>query len=369
MSNLTDLLEKLATKIPVDSTFEFEYTFLGEPKKRLHFRSVLAFCHEYCKACMTHLETRFQTAVESSTVEPSIQPTISPVSITLPETLHSQLSDEQISSLHTTFANLIKREALNHLILLGHEISQSKKLTLYNADSTAPARKGHCYVLGIGSSSTSKSQTIVHPDIRVTVLLCTAKHAHQALEKRNRFFIQALSQGKALYTHETEQPLSVPAPDWSQTLEKSRTAWLYRKYKSDSFLQCAQLALDTRQDLGVAAMLLAQSLEQLCTGLIYACIGYRVDQFHIPFLLTVCNLVSPRLAECFVTGHDVDKNALKALVSSLNAIRYKKEATITDVELAAAMVNYERFRTLALQLCEAELEDLGKLAVSGNPDR
>src|SRR5690606_1568523 len=153
--------------------------------------------------------------------------------------------------------------------------------------------------------------------------------------------------------------LSVPEPDWALTLEKSQTAWKYRKYKADTFLQCAQLAHDQRKDIGAATMLLTQSIEQLCIGFIYACMSYRVDQCTIPFLLNLCNLISPRLVNGFITGHQADKDALKALTNSLNAVRYKKEDAPTEKQLTTAMQNYERFRALAADVCKSVFEYLG----------
>ncbi|GEM_PF-3045569 len=358
---LLKLIDQSYTAVRYQRNFEVEPEELDSLEQNI--RPILASCHNYYTECMARLEAIIQTALEPVPTESTTLPTDIPrIAITLPASLQSQLNTEQVAALNTILANLTKREVLNQVILLGHEISQVRKLTLYNCDQSTSQQMGHCYILGIGSGSTSKSHTIVHPLIRVTALLCANKHAAHALEKKNRFFIQALSQGTTLYVREGGQPVPAPEADWSRALEKSRAAWMYRKYKADSFLQCAHLALDQRKDTDVATMLVAQSLEQLCIGLVYAGIGYRVDQSNIPFLLNVCNLISPRLAECFITGQDADRDALKALTNSLNAIRYKKEAALTDDDLTIAMANYEKFRTLATQQCESVFEYLGNMA-------
>ncbi|GGG81174.1 hypothetical protein GCM10007415_12200 [Parapedobacter pyrenivorans] len=361
---LLKLIDQSYTAVRYQRNFDVEPEELDQLYQKLI--PLLEWCNRYYDQCMRALELLINKAVDPAPVEPVITPDDSPhaIKITLPEPLSAELAIEQAKAFNTILTGVAKREALDYLILLGHEISQTKKLIRYTSDQPASAKMGHCYVLGIGSGSTSKSHTIVHPLIRVTVLLCAAQHTKHALEKKNHFFIQALSKGTTLYVHEGLQPLSVPEPDWSLALEKSRAAWKYRKYKADTYLQCAQLARNQRKDIGAATMLVAQSLEQLCIGLIYAGIGYRVDQCNIPFLLQVCNLISPELAECFVTGRDADKDALKALANSLNAVRYKKEDAPTDTDLTTAIANYDRFRTHAAQVCESVFEYLDGLVAS-----
>lgn len=367
---LLKLIDQSYTAVRYQRNFDVEHNELDDLYHKLI--PVLEWCNAYYDQCMRALEGLIDNAIDPAPIEQMITPDDVPrrIAISIPQPFLGELKEEQTKALDTILTNVVKREALDHLILLGHEISQTKKMTLYHTDQSTSEQTGHCYVLGIGPGSTSKSHTIVHPLIRVTILLCAAQHMKHALAKKNRFFIQALSKGTTLYVHEGLQPLSVPEPDWSLALEKSRAAWKYRKYKADTYLQCAQLAHDQRKDIGAATMLVAQSIEQLCIGLIYAGIGYRVDQCNIPFLLNICNLISPRLAECFLTGHEADKDALKALANSLNAVRYKKEDAPTDKDLTLAMANYERFRALATQLCESVFADLGRMeAQEATPDK
>ena len=356
---LLKLIDQAYTAVRYQHNFEVEPEELDELSRRLI--PILEWCNTYYEQCMAALDTLIESATEPPPIERLITPDDGPRApvIALPDTLSSDLNTEQTKAVNTILVNLIKREALDRLILLGYETKQAKKSALYTGDQSTPVQAEHCYVLGIGSGTTSKSHTIVHPLIHITVLLCAGQHAKHALNKKNRFFIQALSGGTVIYTHNDEKPLSVPEPDWALTLEKSQAAWKYRKYKADTFLQCAQLAHDQRKDIGAATMLLAQSIEQLCIGFIYACMSYRVDQCTVPFLLNLCNLISPRLVTCFITGHAADKDALKALTNSLNAVRYKKEDAPTEKQLATAMQNYERFRALAAQVCESAFEYLG----------
>ena len=356
---LLKLIDQAYTAVRYQRNFEVTPEELDALYRTL--MPLLEWCNVYYEQCMAALDTLIESATEPPPIERLITPDDGPRApvIALPDTLSSDLNPEQAKAVNTILVKLIKREALDRLILLGYETKQAKKSTLYTGDQSTPAQAEHCYVLGIGSGTTSKSHTIVHPLIHITVLLCAGQHTKHALNKKNRFFIQALSQGTVIYTHDDAKPLSIPEPDWALTLEKSQAAWKYRKYKADTFVQCAQLAHDQRKDIGAATMLLTQSIEQLCIGLIYACMSYRVDQCTVPFLLNLCNLISPRLANCFVTGYQADKDALKALTNSLNAVRYKKEDAPTEKQLTTAMQNYERFRALVAQVCESAFEYLG----------
>lgn len=363
---LLKLIDQSYTAVRYQRNFEVQFEELDELHRR--FLELMKWCNEYYIGCMKALEKLIASAEEPSP-EPLIAPDDVPRQpvVKLTDQLSADLDAEEKKALLTILTNLIKREALDHLILLGHETRRTQGVVLFDGGRASPQQPKHCYVLGIGSGGTSKSHTIVHPLIRATVLLCAAHQMDHALTKKNRFFIQTVSQGIALYRHEGAQLPPAPEPDWGLALEKAEAAWKYRRYKADTYWQCAQLAREQRNDIGAATMLVAQSVEQLCIGLIYAAIGYRVDQCNIPFLLNVCNLITPRLADCFVASRDVDRDALKALSNSLNAVRYKREDAPTDTQLAIAMENYERFRSLATQVCVSAFAYLGtKAAGAGN---
>lgn len=366
---LLKLIDQSYTAVRYERQFEVE----KEEIEQLVFKliPVLDWCNDYYHTCMIELDAMIRQA----SVEPIIQATTinAPPTITLslPDQLRNQLNEQQAKALTTICTNLIKKEALQQLVLIGHETHESQKIAFYQCDNLDIRQTEHCYLLGISTkSSTSKSHIIAHTDIRVTVILCASSRVSQALEKKNRFFIQTLTHGTVLYQNADQPLFSIPEPDWMLTLEKAQAAWNYKKYKADTFLTCAELAIHQRQDTHIAMFLLSQSMEQLCIGLIYACLGYHVDQSTLPFLLQVTKLISPQLADCFVFGGDDTKQAFKSLANSLHAVRYKKEAAPNDKELAIAMACYERFQAIAIASCTTNFAQLEKriLAESSNKE-
>ncbi|WP_134089741.1 HEPN domain-containing protein [Olivibacter sp. XZL3] len=322
---------------------------------------VLDWCNDYYRACIAELDGMIQQSSNQPEVGSTMAFTPTAVALSFPDTLIKQLGEAAIKTLTAICTNLIKRESLQQLVLIGHEAGESKKVALYQPDAFDAVQTPHCFLLGIGSGkSTSKSHTIVHTDIRVTVILCACPRASQALEKKNRFFLQTLNHGTTLFIDADKGPFTIPKPDWSMTLEKAKAVWNYRKYKADTFLACADQALRERQDTQITIFLLSQSMEQLCVGLIYACLGYHADQSTIPFLLQVTKLISPQLADCFAFGGDTTRQALKSLANSLPAIRYKKEAAPSDIALATAMACYERFYAIAKLCCTTNFSQLEK---------
>lgn len=323
---------------------------------------ILDWCNNYYQTCMAELEGMIQQAIaEPPITHPIGANTASPITLPLPAQLHRQLNEEQTKTLTTICINLIKKEALQQLVLIGLEASESTKVAIYQSDILSTPQTTHCYLLGISAnSSTSKSHHIVHTDIRTTVILCTSSRVSQALEKKNRFFIQTLTQGTPLYVNPDKALFNVPENDWITTLEKAKAVWNYRKYKADTFLTCAELAIHQRQDTHIAMFLVSQSMEQLCIGLIYTCLGYHVDQSTLPFLLQITKLISPQLADCFAFGGEDTKQAFKSLANSLHAVRYKKETAPSDRELEIAMACYRRFQTIAKTCCETTFAQLQK---------
>ncbi|MGK9117360.1 HEPN domain-containing protein [Olivibacter jilunii] len=356
---LLKLIDQSYTAVRYERQFEVE----KEEIEQLVFKliPVLDWCNDYYHTCMIELDAMIRQA----SVEPIIQATTinAPPTITLslPDQLRNQLNEQQAKALTTICTNLIKKEALQQLVLIGLEASESTKVAIYQSDILSTPQTTHCYLLGISAnSSTSKSHHIVHTDIRITVILCTSSRVSQALEKKNRFFIQTLTQGTPLYVNPDKALFNVSENDWITTLEKAKAVWNYRKYKADTFLTCAELAIHQRQDTHIAMFLVSQSMEQLCIGLIYTCLGYHVDQSTLPFLLQITKLISPQLADCFAFGGEDTKQAFKSLANSLHAVRYKKEAAPSDRELEIAMACYRRFQTIAKTCCETTFAQLQK---------
>lgn len=356
---LLKLIDQSYTAVRYQRQFDVEKEEIDELTTILI--PILDWCNDHYNACIAELDKMIQQSSKEPDGESIMSFTTTAITLSFPDHLIKQLGEAQKKALTAICTHLIKRESLQQLVLIGHETGESKKVALYRSDALDLAQTAHCFLLGIGSgNSTAKSHTIVHPDIRITVILCASPRVNQALEKKNRFFLQTLSHGTTLYMNADKAPMTIPEPDWCMTLEKAKAVWNYRRYKADTFLACAEHALRERQDTQITVFLLSQSMEQLCIGLIYACLGYHADQSTIPFLLQVTKLISPQLADCFTFGGDTTRQALKSLINSLQAIRYKKEAAPSDLALATAMACYERFYAIAKLCCATNFSQLEK---------
>ncbi|MGK9127378.1 HEPN domain-containing protein [Olivibacter sp. SA151] len=360
---LLKLIDQSYTAVRYQRQFDVEQEELEQLIDKLI--PLLTWCANYYQQNMIVLEDMIQQKGSQPAIEAMASSTSTAITLSFPDQLGKQLNYEQKKTLNTICTNLIKKENLQQLVLIGHETGNSRKITLYQ-DIPDNQQTDHCFLLGIGAnSSTTKSHIIVHPEIRVTVILSAHQRVSQALEKKNRFFIQTLSLGTTLYIHSDKPALLIPEPDWSLALEKARSVWNYKKYKSDTFLVCAHHAIHQRQDTHIAMFLVSQSMEQLCIGLIYACLGYHVDQSTLPFLLQITKLISPQLADCFAFGGSDAKQAFKSLSNSLHAVRYKKEAAPNDRELEIAMACYERFQTIAKACCDTHFAQLERRIQEG----
>ncbi|GAA4803281.1 hypothetical protein GCM10023231_35340 [Olivibacter ginsenosidimutans] len=366
---LLKLIDQSYTAVRYQRNFEVDPEELEQLTSKL--LPILTWCTQYVQDCMAELDEMIRHAEDEALTEVYAPANaIKSIQVSLPKKLLSHLHAEQTQAFTTICTNLIKRESLQQLLLIGLEANNTNKLLTYLPETSAPQTKNvHCFVLGISmQNGVAKSHSIDHPQLRVTVILTSVTHASRALEKKNRFFIQTLTNGSTLYRDSKTDKLGIPSADWVQTLDKARAAWNYRKYKAETFLNCAQLSLEQRKDTHITLFLISQSMEQLCIGLIYACLGYHADQCNIPFLLQVTKLISPKLADCFtVDGVSVSPSILKSISNSLHAVRYKKEAAPSDTELKTAMACYDRFQTIAKECCENNLITLENMILQSQP--
>jgi len=355
---LLKLIDQSYTAVRYQRNFEVEPEELENLEKRL--LPILKWCSDYYNSCMETLdqliaqppapirEIGYKSPLEAKIPER--------VKISLPNKLIDQLSAEQQQALKTVLANLFDAHPIKELFLLGTEIKACRQNGFYEA-STGIHHTAHFHLLAVYAKGyQARSHTVAHPEVKATVLMIAENNVTDGLKKKNRFIIQALTEGILLYPDNiTDSDLQIPKQDWSLVLEKSRAVWAQRGRLAEEFCEAALWSNRDVDSRHAALLLLSQSLEQACVGLLYVSIGCRVDNYHLPFLLDVCKLVAPELSTCLGTHTELDKQLMQWLNNCLVFLRYKKEFAPGYEEVDYLIQRVKAFISMADKHCRKKL--------------
>jgi hypothetical protein len=115
--------------------------------------------------------------------------------------------------------------------------------------------------------------------------------------------------------------------------------WDHCKYMAVCCLE-AESAIENPNAELVQAVLLHQAVEQVCLGLIYMFLGCRPNYFAPGYLLEICVLFMPDVAELFPRSSAEEKARFAHLELRMESLRYRLgHPGITDIEVLRSRVH------------------------------
>ncbi len=167
---------------------------------------------------------------------------------------------------------------------------------------------------------------------RVTLLIHTPSQLKIATHKNGYLLHSILKTGWLL---QTEIPL---AELRDMVLPHRLSAGQVKKFTSSRLYHAQKLFTmeDTVQGIegGVLrATLLHMGVEQLCLAIIYAFMGYYPNHFHLAYLFSLCSHCTPLLNDLFPDTSEEDRELLKILHTTPQALRFKKSEQFIHTQL------------------------------------
>jgi hypothetical protein len=346
--------------------------YLIEEEELSALRSIieplLLSCEQFFNDCLADLVQSIEVLEkQTDNVSPVPLPTQSNPKDYLYNTAGINLNATMQKQLGVILNNIMMDHKVLRCISLGSKSSSNREKTLYNSEKQLLDQNAHCFLLVIlrrGQMGTSR--TIYQGDLKATVLFHDEATLKYALEKRNRFFIQATREGTTLYTDLTQSlDFTIPETDWVHSYKRAQQVWEYNFYhQARTFYESAEAINDYIGIPAIEAMtlLLSQCVEQLCISYIYIHTGYRVDRHNISFLIDLCSMISPEIPEILHKRTVGDKRQIKGLINCIHDIRsrYNPSLTINDIEFL-----FKRCKDtldFAKNKCELELNRIKTLA-------
>lgn len=347
--------------------------YLIEEEELSALRSIieplLVSCEQFFKDCLADLvqsievlERQTDNAVSPVPVSTDSKPkynSCNTAGINLNVTMQKQLG--------LILNNIMKDHKVLKCISLGSKSSSNRETTLYNNEKQLLDQSAHCFLLVILSSGQmGVSRTIYQGDLKATVLFHDEVTLKYALEKRSRFFIQAMREGTTLYT-DTTQPLNftIPETDWIHSFKRAQQVWEYNFYHQASIFYESAEAINDYIDapaIEVKTLLLSQCVEQLCISYIYIHTGYRVDRHNISFLIDLCSMISPEIPEILHKRTIGDKRQIKGLINCIHDIRSRYNPTLSLNDIEFLFRSCKDTLDFAKNKCELELNRIKTLA-------
>lgn len=115
--------------------------------------------------------------------------------------------------------------------------------------------------------------------------------------------------------------------------------WNHCRYMAICCLE-AETAIENPNAEPVQAALLHQAAEQVCLGLVYVFLGCRPNYFALGYLLELCELFLPDVADLFPRRSAEEQKRFAVLELRMESLRYRlAHPGITDIEVLRSRVH------------------------------
>jgi len=258
---------------------------------------------------------------------------------------------DEADPLHYIATVITDMVSASALYCLGEHRMERKVLHHVLADNVADSFSTHYYLLlfvndyvqDAPGNISDKISTLTNGRYAVTVLL----HGKKSLGTRNSdqqyFFYNAMERGRLLFKESARPPYLPFATPPSRNIGQAKR-YVEQRNKTVAFF------IETEnRDVGNATKmkvyLLHLIVEHTCLGLIRLHLGYTPNHFSLSFLFDLCEYFSPLTRILFPRETDKDKELLRLLSLSPNALRY---GVVDDV----AHHDYELLRNRCMEFVE-----------------
>lgn len=195
----------------------------------------------------------------------------------------------------------------------------------------------------------------------ITVISHGRQSVMDAVQQNSRFFISVLTAGKLLYSKDgllggNPTPLFIPA----RGAIKAIRHYKHRIPLADGFLMCASECLEKEQ-FGICAFMLHQTVEQTCICLVRVHIAYRSEFHNLYRLLRLCTCFSEKPFQLFLSTPE-DERLFDVMAKSYSGSRYKDDFTVSRQDAERLYQRVASFLLLAKEMCNEKIELLAKSA-------
>lgn len=204
----------------------------------------------------------------------------------------------------------------------------------------------------------------MYEDGTITVLCHGQEAIAEAITKSNRFFINAYSTGKLLYSHDGIGICSENLKyNSEQAALKAEKHFNHHNALADGFLNGAKTCLKNRQ-YNVCVFMLHQVVEQTCIALIRVFLAYRSEVHNLNRLLRLCSCFSDAPYNWFVSGGDQDHRLFEILAKSYSQSRYGNTFTVDEIDTQCLFEKVSAFVIFSNDMCIKQICKLMELSAS-----
>ncbi|RZJ89348.1 MAG: HEPN domain-containing protein [Chryseobacterium sp.] len=189
----------------------------------------------------------------------------------------------------------------------------------------------------------------------VTIICHGRQSVIDAVQHNSRFFISVLATGKLLYSKDGLLD-GDPIPPFIPTKGaiKALKHYEHRIPLADGFLMCASECLEKEQ-FGICAFMLHQSVEQACICLVRVHIAYRSEFHNLYRLLRLCQCFSERPFQLFLSTPE-DERLFDVMAKSYSGSRYKDDFTVYRQDAESLYQRVASFLLLVKNMCDDKIE-------------
>lgn len=195
----------------------------------------------------------------------------------------------------------------------------------------------------------------------MTIICHGRQSVMDAVHHNSRFFISVLITGKLLYSKDgmlDGDPVTPFIPTKGAT--KALKHYEHRMPLTDGFLMCASECLEKEQ-YGICAFMLHQSVEQACICLVRVHIAYRSEFHNLYRLLRLCQCFSERPFQLFLSTPE-DEGLFDVMAKSYSGSRYKDDFTVSRQDAENLYQRVASFLLLVKKMCDDKIELLDQEA-------
>ncbi|GGD84892.1 hypothetical protein [Planktosalinus lacus] len=166
----------------------------------------------------------------------------------------------------------------------------------------------------------------------VSLLLHTPSQVRAATSKNGFLFHNILKQGRLLYAHPSWNAVHSDTRVYSLKASHVKKITTRRLYNAQQLFQLED-AITGVEGGHLRVSLMRSGLEQLCLAIIYACLGYHPNQFHLDHLFSLCAHCTPLVNEVFPNETEEDQAILSMLHTSPQSLRAMHPKQFTHTQL------------------------------------
>lgn len=234
--------------------------------------------------------------------------------------------------------------------LFSEKISEKMQIHWYLLVVTEKIHQGACNLQAkLNKDPKLKSQ--------ITLLHHTRDSIVKALKNHNQFFAIIIQKSKYLYERPGLKKITInEGSNEAHYNIKIYDLWKSRLNNAEAFYEATEnILLDHRE---VCTSLIAQSVEQICLGLIYVFMGYKPDTYSLSFLINLCASFEPRFQQFFPRVFEEDEMYFNALTKASSAIKYEGSTSFfhDDMEPEYLKRRCLLFIDLAKEVCKNKFE-------------